>query len=161
MNALQMTWHTYSVFTFHMFVTMAMLYILIMFIPCLFISVFGFFVLHCAYIALCKLNDTKLLNCCTHTVQSVQCTLLHVTWGMEHLWKSNEIIHLFTDDHFFSPIEMILRNAFIEFINRGIQNKQFSVGKNASSVIFSPFLRIQFGVDDFCISFIICIPKTL
>lgn len=68
------------VFTFHMFVTLqSQLHILIMFLPCLFISVFGTFVLHCVH---CIMQiewhkTTELLY--THTVH---CT--HYRGGMGH-----------------------------------------------------------------------------
>lgn len=51
-----------------------------------------------AYIALCKLNDTKLLNCCTHTVLCAR-YMGHRAWSNWASIQIDEIIYLFTDLH--------------------------------------------------------------
>lgn len=154
-NALQMTRNTYSVFTFHMFVTKVMLHILIMFIPCLFISVFGFFVLHCVHcimqIEWHRTTELLYTHCAACTRYTVHCTRYMGAWSTyENQWDYSFIYR--RSLCFFSHRNDSPECSIHWFIDRGIQNKQFSVGERMRHrSFFSPFVRIWFGVDDFCI----------
>lgn len=145
------------VFTFHMFVTLQrQLHILIMFFSLVYSSPFSVsFVLHCVQMALCKLNDTKLLNCCTRSTRNMGAWSIYGNrWDYSFL----TIIFYRRSVFFFiiSCIEKILRNAFVEFIDRGIWNLMI-IFRGQKCVIGHFFTISENPVwcvdDDFCIKY--------